>query len=55
MVHKILIGLGVVIGILPFLGFPRDIEDVLTSTAGFLVAIIVVWHMRKDASPPPQS
>ncbi len=46
MLRKILIGLGVLITILPLLGFPSAIDAIIATTAGFLIVVLLLLTRR---------
>lgn len=46
MLRKILIGLGVVVTLLPYLGFPSSVDTVIYTTAGLLIIFLLTIGRR---------
>lgn len=52
---RTLIILGILIAIIPFLGFPREFREVLTVILGLIVSILAFLLKRKLEMMPVQS
>lgn len=48
MVRNLLIVLGSIVAVLPYLGFPHRIDDVLYSIAGSFIVLLVLFARRKS-------
>lgn len=50
MLRKILIGLGLLIAFLPYLGFPQSFDAIISTTAGLLIVLLLVLSRKSGQS-----